>query len=132
MNGEIEAPGGLGAVRVVAPHHAARTRAGLAPGVRAKLDQLESDATNALALVRAVSDRVAEMRAEVVAAQQRMQLLTAASGITRPVDLGDERAELADAEARLVQLSAQRVAAEARWQAAAQVFESCRHYLDLA
>jgi hypothetical protein len=127
---EMGGVGTLGPLRVTAPAYAARTRAGLPAAVRAKLDGLESDALNALAIVRAVGDRLAEVRAEVVAAQQRLAMLKS-DGAYRHVDLTNEQAELADAEERVAQLTAERQRAEVRWQSANRVAEACRKYLDL-
>jgi hypothetical protein len=52
-------------------------------------------------------------------------------GAYRHVDLTNEQAELADAEERVAQLTAERQRAEVRWQSANRVAEACRKYLDL-
>src|SRR5262245_58892170 len=131
MNGEVEASDTFGPLRVAAPGHAARTRAGLPPAVRAKLDALEGHALNTLAVVRAIGDRLAEVRTALVATEQRIVAAEAARSY-RPVDLTDEHAALADEQERVATLTAQRDVAQERWRAANQVAEACRRYLGVA
>jgi len=127
----MEASDTFGPTRIVPPAYGARVRAALPPEVRAKFDLLEADASNKLAVVRAVGDRLAEVRATLVATEQRIAMLQAA-GSHRYVNLEDEQAALTDEQQRVATLTAERDAATARWQAASQLLDSCRTYLDLA
>jgi hypothetical protein len=120
----------LGPVAVTRPAGAAYARLRLDPRVRAKFETIETEAEDALAIVRLGSDRLNEARRALVDVQQRITFATA-DRYRPPVGLPDLEAERMDAEQRVARLVRDHEAAQARWTVASQLRTACAAYLGL-
>src|SRR5262249_24638873 len=122
MDGVAIADTRLGPVRITPPGATARTRAGLSPGVRAKLDILEREAADQLALSRAAGERANAARSALTILERR---IADSMDPYRPpaADLESLRLEQADLAERVGRLATEREEITARWQQAGQLAE---------
>ena len=135
-----------------APGYAARVRAALPPAARAKLESIEADALAALALARTHADRLTDGVEEQRRVSTRLDELRAmhpsllpGSWIANPKagprartwipaagdNVADLERDLERVTDEVARLTAQRDAAQARWQSLGRLATACRRHLGL-
>ena len=125
------AAGTLGPIAVTGPAGAARARLALDPRIRRKFETLEAEAEDALALVRAVTDRLNDARRALAAVERRIYDSEQASRHRHDPGRADLEVERTDLMARIARLEPERDAAHIRWQNASRLVASCKQYLNL-